>query len=156
MSEKRKKTHAILLRAGGKVVASLSLYPAEQWVEGAEQSGLFRVRIERPVSSAGPREEWHSPYGPYSFLSFAAAFELGATLLGETTPAAPELLPEIPVGTPVSVPNGRVVGGEAMRDVTRTATPPIREHTGRVMVGCYLYNRGMVFVPVDDLVFKGR
>lgn len=110
-------------------------------------AGRYRVRIDR---------RWHDqPEGADAWLDPTGVGTLVAELLsGAGLPDAVPPRPDLPRGTRVSAPNGREVGGLPMRDGTRTATEPVLGYDGRWLVGVILCGRGVVMVPVDDLVVR--
>lgn len=129
-------------------------------------AGRYRVRIDR---------RWHDqPDGAdASLLSPSVGLARGARptaaawldptdvgtlvaalLAGSSVPDAVPPRPDLPRGTRVSAPNGRESGGLPMRDSTRTATEPVLGYDGRWLVGVILCGRGVVMVPVDDLVVR--
>jgi hypothetical protein len=138
MSEQRKKSESILLRAEGKTV-SLELFPAGQWPEENIGDGLFRVRIN---------DVWHCPAGKYSFLTRGAVGELVAGLLGgESAREEEEPVPYLPWKADVRVYL------EDEPDVSRGTVhaPPHRESDGRWHVWVWVYGRGPLNVPCDDV-----
>lgn len=78
MSEKRRKSHAVLLKIQGKS-SRVELFPAEEWT--GTEADLWRVRIDG---------RWHVPAGGsrHEFLNPAGVAALLAGLLfGAATPA---------------------------------------------------------------------
>jgi hypothetical protein len=113
----------------------MELFPSEQWDDG--KPGLYRLRIDR---------KWHDG----SYIDVQQISAIASTIaVGESPVIAPE--PDLPVGTSVSVANGRKLGDVAQRDVTRTTTPPILAYDGRWYVGVLLWGRGTALIPVDEL-----
>lgn len=145
MAEHRKFSSVICVKTGAKTAAKIELFPAEQWLESAQ--GRYRLRINR---------RWHDfPEGGMAFLDARQVSDLVA---GLATGESPDLAtaPDLECGTPVSVPNGRILAGEAMRDVTRTATPLIRAYDGEWYAGVHLVGKGSVFVNAKDIIKKQR
>jgi hypothetical protein len=88
MSEKRKKTHGILLRPRGKRSLSLDIFDASQWDGGC--AGAWRIRIN---------DRWHGLDSQRVFLRWAEVGQLAAALmagedaLGGATEESPPYLP---------------------------------------------------------------
>lgn len=141
MAEQRKKTASVLLSVDGNPPVSLECFPAEQWPAAGGVPGLFRVR------QGG---KWLRGHGgeKYHFMTPEALGGHMAQLLCGHEPAP---APDLPVGTPVRVPNGNTFAGLPLYDATRTATPPFQAADGRWHVHVLLYGRGLVAVPCDTL-----
>ncbi len=139
MSEQRQKTHSILLRAGGKTLASLELFPSGQWPEQSGGSGLFRARIN---------DVWHSPTGQYSFLTPAAVGELAVALLFEDAPQE-EPEPFLPHKAEVKIYL------EDMPMVSRgwVHAPPHQERDGRWYVWVWVPG-GPRKLPASDVTLR--
>ncbi|NDY56312.1 hypothetical protein G3N56_06090 [Desulfovibrio sulfodismutans] len=77
MSEKRRKSHAVLLKIQGKS-SRVELFPAEEWT--GTEAGLWRVRIDG---------RWHVPAGGghHEFLNPEGVAALLAGLLFGDAPA---------------------------------------------------------------------
>ena len=142
--EKREIALTVSLIMDGKQQMRFDLRPGEQWKGGTP--GSYRLYRDRCVPVDGPD-------GEPLFVTLDRAFALMAGMLCGGVHAAPPC-PDLPTGTGVSVPNGRMLGDMALRDVTRTTTPPILGHDGRWHVGVLMWGCGTRFVPVDDLIRK--
>lgn len=138
MSEHRQKTHSILLRAGGKTLASLDLYPSAEWPEKTDAAGLWRVRIN---------DVWHCPAGKYSFLTPAAVGELAAALLAGEEAAQEEPAPYLPWKAQVRVYLGDAP--EILRGFVHA--PPHQERDGRWHVWVWAFGKGPVKLPCGDV-----
>lgn len=140
MSEKRRPVVSVLLKNQGKTSRKIEVFDASEW----GKSG-YRLRLDgcwqddRKVHCADA-----------GVLTQALSTEL-ARLLGQDVPE-PTPKPKIPQGTVVSVPCGHrcPVLGE-LRDVTRTATDPIRGDDGVWYVAVTIAGQGRKFVPVGEL-----
>ena len=141
MAEKRKFDFSICVKIDAKTAFKVELFDAAQW-QKAEQ-GRYRCRVSG---------RWHDlPDGKPAYLDMRQALELVEALTrGGDLRLDPE--PDIPIATAVSVPNGEVIGGVVMRDITRVTTPPVRGYDGRWYVGVLLYGRGTVIFPTTDLI----
>ena len=140
MSEQRQKTHSILLRAGGKALASLELFPSGQWPEQSGGDALFRVRVN---------DAWHSPTGRHSFLSLDAVGELVAELLcGDTMPQE-DPVPYLPHKAEVQIYL------EDMPMVSRgwVHAPPHQERDGRWYVWVWVPG-GPRKLPAGDVTLR--
>lgn len=137
MTDNRKFTASVCVKSG-TTRARIELADAARH---GGPAGRYRVRVDR---------RWHCQGdGAAAWLSAADVGALVASLLesGETPEDAPPVLPR---GSCVSVPNGRDIAGQPLRDITRTATEPVRGYDGRWLVGVVLMGRGTVMVPVED------
>lgn len=147
MSERRKKTDSILVRRGGKS-RLLELFPAEEWPEQSPGDGLFRVRLDA---------RWHSPMGPFSFLTLPAIGELVATLLSGGEPQEPEHAPEwMRKGAEVRVYYGMDGEGLPRRYHAYIDDAPQLGPDGRQYVLCHCYGLGKRFVPAADVELSPR
>lgn len=146
MAEQRKKSASVLLQIPGKTDgACFELFAAEQWQSHGGTPGAFRVR------KAG---KWVSNGHKYTFFTpDAVAALLGqdlATAFGLSNTASEP--PVIPRGCRVRVPNGNVVAGQRMFDVTFTSAPPFQSIDGRWYVHVLLLGgQGVVPIPVEDV-----
>lgn len=141
MAEKRNFCSVICVKTSAKSTVKIELFPSEQWEDG--ETGRYRLRIDR---------KWHDhPDGGNAYLDLVQIGTLAASLaVGMPQALAPE--PDLPSGSSVSVPNGRILCGQVQRDVTRTTTPPILAYDGRWYAGVLMWRRGTVMKPVDELI----
>ena len=142
MAERRKKSHSLLLRAGGKTWR-LGLYPSSLWPEASGGESLYRLRINGV---------WHCPAGRYSFLTREAILRFAVSLLlgGEAVPppAAPEWI--VP-GVDLRVHLGACVSGLPALTYRATALDyPLLGPDGRFYVECRVFTVGRRFVLADD------
>lgn len=138
MAEQRKKTHGILLRVNSKII-SLELFDAAQWPNRASAEGLWRVRVDGA---------WHAPTDKYSFLTIQAVGELLVALLtGGAACLQAEPAPWLPWKAEVSIYL------ESEPDSTRGSVhaPPHQEADGRWWVWVWVYSRGPIKLPCDDV-----
>lgn len=149
MAEKRKHTQSICVKIDAKTLFKIELFPAGQWAESAQQSadlaGRFRLRINR---------RWHNmPDGGPAYLDLMQVGVIVAALAAGMD-VAPEPAPNVPKGTRVSVPNGRMLAGEPLYDSAKTHTDPIRGYDGRWYVNVVLFDKGSIMAPVDTLIIR--
>lgn len=154
MADKRTHDFSVLLRFPGKASVKILFYSASLWPDQGGRDGLYRLKIGKS-SGKDFSEAWHPGPRKYEFMTPAAAWKLVASLGGQDV-SEPDELPEIPVGTPVRVPNGNVLAGEIQYDITRTATAPVRLSDGRGYVVVGLIGRGAVHVPLDAIDIMRR
>lgn len=146
MAEKRIFTRTLCAKTGAKTVAKIEMFPAEQWAESAQEAaalaGRFRLRVNR---------RWLDlPEGGMAFLDARQiGMQAAALALGEIP--ALEAAPDLPRGSAVSAPTGRMIYGECETNGTRTVTEPIRGYDGRWYVAVLLWGKGTVFARVDEL-----
>jgi hypothetical protein len=124
MSERRKKSQSILLRAGGKIT-SVELFPSSEWPGKRGGEGLFRVRVN---------DVWHCPAGRYSFLTPAAVAELAAVLLHDGDPPKEDQEPYLPYKAEVRVSLDGAPGPAR----AWVHAPPHRESDGRWWVWIWM------------------
>lgn len=103
--------------------------------------GLYRVRINR---------RWlDDAQGKARFLNRSMLADiLVEAALGSLQPAPP--MPDLPVKSRVSVRYWQ--SGMPMYAGVWTSTPPILAHDGRWMVAAFIFGKGMLFVPCDDVI----
>ena len=144
MAEKRKADRTICVKIGAKVRFKIELFPAAQWAESAQLPGeRFRLRINR---------RWHDePDGGILFLDMIQVSALVGMIAGGEKLALPSP-PELPTGTRVSVPNGKVLAGQPLYEGSRTHTAPMRGHDGRFYVNVTTFTTGSIMIAVDDLI----
>ena len=142
MSEKRKKTDSILLRARGKII-SVEIFPSEEWPEQNVAPGLFRVKIN---------DVWHCPVGKYSFLTLVAIGELTARLMVGEDPPVEEEAPFLPYKAEVRVSSDEALPGSR----AWVHAEPHQERDGRWYVWVWLPG-GPRKLPVADVtLYKVR
>jgi len=139
MSDKRRKTHSLLLRGAGKPI-SLELFASGEWPQENGGENLFRARIDGV---------WHCPCGQYSFLTLAAVGELVAALLNGGDAPADAPAPYLPRKADVFV---------CLDDEPRTRgvvqAPPYQKRDGRWYVQIWLYGRGVVECCCNDVILR--
>jgi hypothetical protein len=157
MAEKRNPEFSILLRFRGKAGAKIEFFCAGLWPKQGGKPGLYRLKIGTPLEGrpGAFSETWHPGPRKYVFMTEAEAWGLVASQAGHDADEGPAT-PTVPVGTPVRVPNGNFLDGQAMFDVTRTATVPVRLSDGRDYVVVNMIGRGAIHVPVDDIEIYRR
>lgn len=156
MADKRPFEFSVLLRFPGKESVKIMFFSAALWPDKGGRDGLYRLKIGTPVEGKAEfSEAWHPGPRKYEFLTPMAAWKLVAAMGGQEV-CEPGELPEIPVGTPVRVPNGNVLAGEVQYDITRTATAPVRLIDGRGYLVVGLIGRGAVHVPLDAIEIMRR
>jgi len=144
MAEKRIFSSSICVKTSATTLSKLELFPAEQWDDGP--AGCYRVRENR---------RWIDlPEGGRCFLTPKQLSELVVERLTGARPAFVSEKPDLPKGTPVRVPNKKVIDGRPLYDITKTVSDPIRLFDGRWHVAVLLYGKGIVFVPADGLECK--
>lgn len=137
MAEQRQKTHALLLRTQGKVI-SLELFDAAQWPDQPYDDGLYRVRVD---------DVWHCPTGKYSFLTLPAVGELVARLLSGDAASQQNPMPHLPCKADVRVH----LTEELSPQRGSVHAPPHQEKDGRWWVWVWIFGRGPVKVPCNDV-----
>lgn len=143
MADPRKATQTIMLKNDGKNTLKIELFCASAWPAAAgARPGLVRLRVGG---------KWYSPGGSkFVFFNAAGVSSLLAALLaGKGLELPPR--PDLPRGSAVRAPNGKVVAGQILYERTRTASAPILGADGRWHVPVALYGQGTVHVPVDEL-----
>lgn len=145
MSEKRQKTHSILLRTGGKgegIPVSLELFAAHLWPDQAGDDGLWRVRID---------DVWHcktaAESDKFTFLTLTAVGELVASLLAGDAPRV-EPVPYLPYKADVRVH----LTEELSPQRGSVHAPPHQEKDGRWWVWVWIFGRGPVKFPCNDVI----
>ncbi len=144
MAEIRKFETVICVKNGAKTAFRIELFCAEQWANSAQ--GRYRCRVNRRWRNGSD--------GKPAYLDLPQIGELVAELAGGDAAPTLEPPPDLPRGSRVSAPNGNVVNGQALYDLTQTVSDPIRAHDGRWYVLVLIWERGHVFVPVDTLQIK--
>ncbi|OEU69176.1 MAG: hypothetical protein BA863_03560, partial [Desulfovibrio sp. S3730MH75] len=119
MGEQRKKSISILLKKTSKISIQILIYESMQWPNKANaKDGYFRVKVDGV---------WFSPRGlKYEFLSSHEIVQIFQDGLHALTDQPITVLPErpnLPKGTLVRVPSGRIMGGERLMDMARTNSP---------------------------------
>ncbi|XPV77664.1 MAG: hypothetical protein ACNI27_07035 [Desulfovibrio sp.] len=141
--EKRKRTATALLQIQSKKSCKIEIFDAEQWPAKGGKSGLFRVRIDG---------KWYSVKEQYCFFTPDAIGRLLIAGLIPTTNEEDFCLPDLPNGTAVSYPTGKMFCSKPVYTKSRTRGEPIRLFDGRWYVFVYDYeSRDRKLVPVDDL-----
>ena len=140
MSEKRKKTHSILLRTQGKtsdILHSLELYDSRQWPDEACGPNLWRVRVNGV---------WHCPSGKFSFLTWEAVQQLEAQLFMGKAPV-PRPVPYLPHKARVRVylPDCQQPQGGTVH------APPHKEEDGRYHVWVWVFGHGVINFPCEEV-----
>jgi hypothetical protein len=149
MADPRKPDFVICVKNSAKTAYKIECFSAALWPKSAqEKPGTFRVRLNR---------RWLDDNGDMAFVSYAQLAMTVAVLVhgGPLPQDAPA--PELPRGTRVSVPNGRVIDGKVMYDGSRTYTDPLRGYDGRWYVNVVTPTLGNAMVAVDTLkIHEGR
>ena len=147
----------VLIRPRGKESIKITFYSANQWPKAGGRDGLWRLKIGHPKKNKPGEfsERWWPGPREYRFLTDSKAWSLVAEMTNKGD-IVPGPLPNIPVATPIRVPNGNVIGGELQTDVTRTATKPVRLDDGRAYVVVHMFGKGAVHVPVDEITVLRR
>ena len=128
MSEKRRKSHAVLLKIQGKS-SRVELFPAAEWT--GTEAGLWRVRIDG---------RWHVPAGgeQHEFLSpDGVAAVLAGLLFGATPDAGPG--PSWETASRVRAPLRYDGDAVAATEIAVVLAPPIQAVDGRwwvAVMGC--------------------
>jgi len=154
MAEKRASEFSVLLRFPGKASIKIQFYSAALWSDKGGTEGHYRLKVGHalPETAGQFSEAWHPAAHQYEFLTPTQAWELVGKLgEGDSIEEAP--VPDIPLGTPVRVPNGNILGGQIQYDITRTTTQPVRLNDGRIYVVVTMIGRGAVHVPLDTIGF---
>lgn len=123
--------------------ARFELSPAELY---GGPSGMFRVRLDR---------RWlNTESGQPRFFDWSGLASLLADTFAESMPL-PEL-PNIPRGSRVTVKYWDEYDDLPHWVGARTDTPPVRLYDGLVYVGCCLFGKGFVWVPVENVSVHGE
>lgn len=142
MAESRRKSHSILLSADGKTIASLELFPADQWPEKTSIEGLYRVRVDG---------QWYTPNGKYSFLPMTAVAELTARLMAGDGPIISEPEPDLDRHQKVMVRKGICLETLPLEaEIGWTAAPAHLGPDGRWYVWVQLAD-GLEIFPAHDV-----
>jgi hypothetical protein len=126
-----------LLRAERKIV-SVELYPSGEWPEENGGEGLWRVRVGR---------RWHSPTGKFSFLTAPAVAALLTTLLSNGEAPKEEPAPYLPWKAAVRV----YLDDPLMETSGSIHAPPHQERDGRWYVWVWVFGKGPVKLPCNDV-----
>ena len=142
MAEQRKKYASVCVLHGANGKSSIELFRASEW-GGAPD--MYRVRVEREwIGGTRKDKRLYTPQEVGELL----ARQIFADNLRDTE--RKEAAPDMPRNLRVSAPCG-VERREQTYIVTET---PFRGADGRWYVGCYLVGRGVVMIPVEDIVVK--
>lgn len=160
MAEQRDFETVICVKNGASPTCKIELFPAEQWKDGPQ--GKYRLRINR---------KWYEPDGHRCYLAAeeiamvvmkSAGMELKNKIqVSSNTAKAPRcddaiipIRPNMPVGTHVRAP-GKVLAGETILERTQTLVEPLLGYDKRWYVAVRLFDKGKIWIPVDDLVWSG-
>lgn len=91
----------------------------------------------------------------YTFFGVDILGRMLAELLGFGKVQLPSPKPLIPARSRCRVPNGKVLAGVPLSELTWTSTPPHLGYDGRWYVWCYLIDRGPVEIPAEDVEVLG-
>lgn len=145
MADPRKATRTIVLKDERRQTVKIEMFCATMWPDApGARPGLVRLRVDGKWFYDGVRR--------YTFFNVQGVTTLvGAILAGKGMELSQPSRPELPRGSTVSVPNGKVLAGQLLYDRTRTASEPIIGIDGRWYVAVTMYGRGTIHVPVDEL-----
>lgn len=144
MSEQRKKTASVCVKNGAIGSGTVEFFPASLWGGPEEQ---YRLRVNRSWCDG---KHGHKRFLTHTEIAAVLTYQLFGTELREKQRnPAPQ---NMGYGVAVSAPNGT-----GARDVTRISTEhPVLLHDGHWYVGCYLFGRGVVLVPCDEIRIRRK
>lgn len=143
MAEKRKKALSICVKNGAMGSGTIEFFPAKVW-GGADD--VFRLRVDRKwIDDGYTRKQF---YTPTSIVSLLVCQIFGIDLREKLRNPMPENMKK---GVAVSVPTG----DGCTREGTHISTEsPFLGADGRWYVGCYLFGRGTVMIPCEEVRIK--